>query len=73
MSTVNYLDRFLEPVTEAFTPEVARKLVELRADAELEARVQVLLSPPFQPFYIRERWTHARPPPRRELAATGCR
>lgn len=42
MSTVSYLDRFLEPVTEAFTPELARVLVDLRADAELQAEVEVL-------------------------------
>ena len=42
MSTVSYLDRFLEPVTEAFTPEFARHLVELRADEELQAEVDVL-------------------------------
>ena len=42
MSTVSYLDRFLEPVTEAFTPEFARHLVELRADDELQAEVDVL-------------------------------
>jgi hypothetical protein len=42
MSTVSYLDRFLEPVTEAFTPEFARYLVELRADDELQAEVDAL-------------------------------
>ena len=42
MSTVSYLDRFLEPVTEAFTPEFARHLVQLRADDELQAEVDVL-------------------------------
>ena len=42
MSTVSYLDRFLQPVTEAFTPELARALVDLRADSELEAEVEVL-------------------------------
>ncbi len=44
MSAVNYLDRFLEPVTEAFTPALARKLVALRAedDAELHARIETL-------------------------------
>jgi hypothetical protein len=33
------LDRFLEPVVDKFTPEFARAVVELRADPELEARV----------------------------------
>jgi hypothetical protein len=42
MSTVSYLDRFLEPVTEAFTPELARLLVDLRADDELQAEIEVL-------------------------------
>ena len=42
MSTVSYLDRFLEPVTEAFTPEFARHLVNLRADDEIKAEVEIL-------------------------------
>ena len=42
MSTVSYLDRFLEPVTEAFTPALARKLIDLRADPELQAHIDVL-------------------------------
>ena len=42
MSTVSYLDRFLEPVTEAFTPELARRLVDLRADDDLQLEIEVL-------------------------------
>jgi hypothetical protein len=42
MSTVSYLDRFLEPVTESFTPALARILVDLRADDELHAEIEVL-------------------------------
>lgn len=42
MFTVRYLDRFLEPVIEAFTPVLARKLVDLRADPELQAHIDVL-------------------------------
>jgi hypothetical protein len=42
MSTTSYLDRFLDPITEAFTPEVARRIVELRADDELQAEIDVL-------------------------------
>lgn len=42
MSTVSYLDRLLEPVTEAFTPELARRFVDLRADDELCAEIEVL-------------------------------
>ena len=42
MSTISFLDQFLEPMTEAFTPELARKLVELRAQPELQAYVDLL-------------------------------
>jgi hypothetical protein len=42
MSTVRYLDRFLEPVTEVFTPALARKLVDLRADPELQCHIDML-------------------------------
>ena len=43
MSTaINYLDRFLDPISEAFTPTMARKIVELRADPELQSRVDLL-------------------------------
>ncbi len=42
MSTVRYLDRFLQPVTVAFTPELARVLVDLRADEKLQAEIEVL-------------------------------
>ena len=41
MSTISYLDRFLEPVAEAFTPEFARVLVDLRADDKLQAEIEV--------------------------------
>jgi hypothetical protein len=36
------MDRFLEPVTESFTPQLARTFVELRADDELQAEIEVL-------------------------------
>jgi hypothetical protein len=39
MSTASYLDRFLEPVTEAFTPVLAQKIVDLRADPQLEEHI----------------------------------
>jgi hypothetical protein len=44
MATVSYLDRLLEPLNEALTPprlasKMASILVELRADAELEAHI----------------------------------
>ena len=42
MSMVSYLDRFLEPVTDAFTPELAHRLVDLRADDDLQAEIEVL-------------------------------
>jgi hypothetical protein len=36
------LDRVLEPVGRCLTPEVARALVGLRADAEVQARLEEL-------------------------------
>jgi hypothetical protein len=42
MSTASYLNRFLEPVTDAFTPETARQFAGLRANAELQAHVDDL-------------------------------
>ena len=42
MSTTSYLDRFLDPMTSAFTPEVAQRLVDLRADDDLQAEIAVL-------------------------------
>ena len=42
MSTASFLDQLLEPITEAFSPEGARKVVELRADPVLQARIDAL-------------------------------
>lgn len=42
MSTVSYLDRFLEPITEAFTPALAHKILDLRADPDLQAHIDTL-------------------------------
>ncbi len=42
MAATNYLDRFLEPVTEALTPQVARAIADLRADEETLARIDDL-------------------------------
>ncbi|MGM0489280.1 MAG: hypothetical protein ACQESR_21285 [Planctomycetota bacterium] len=42
MSTTSYLDRFLEPVTEALTPETARTIVNLSTDAQTQARIETL-------------------------------
>lgn len=43
MSTVtSYLDRFLEPVADAFTPQFAQVVVDLRADPETQSQVDEL-------------------------------
>jgi hypothetical protein len=42
METATYLDRMLEPVGGCLTPEVARRLVQLRADPQLQARIDEL-------------------------------
>ena len=42
METATYLDRMLEPVTDCLTPEVARRLAQMRADPELQARIDDL-------------------------------
>ena len=42
MNTINFLDRMWQPVTDAMSPEFARRLIELRADDELQAQVEVL-------------------------------
>ena len=45
MSTVSnteILDRLLEPVTNCFSREIALRLVNLRADAEIQARIDKL-------------------------------
>jgi hypothetical protein len=36
------LDRMLEPVSRCLTPEAAKRLLELRADREVQARVEEL-------------------------------
>jgi hypothetical protein len=36
------LDRLLDPVTRCLTPEVARRVAELRADPELQDRMDLL-------------------------------
>jgi hypothetical protein len=36
------VDRLLDPVSQCLTPEVARRIIELRAEPELQARVDVL-------------------------------
>ena len=43
MSTVAiYLDRILDPLTECFTPQVARRLAELTADSQTQEHLAVL-------------------------------
>lgn len=37
-----YFDRILDPVTDCFTPQVARRLAELRADQKTQARLDLL-------------------------------
>jgi hypothetical protein len=41
-NSANFLNRLLDPVSRCFTNEGARELVNLRADAETQARVQEL-------------------------------
>jgi hypothetical protein len=43
MSTVaSYLDRILDPLAECFTPQVARRLIELTADPQTQVHLDVL-------------------------------
>ncbi|MBW3596628.1 MAG: hypothetical protein KY475_05065 [Planctomycetes bacterium] len=42
MNAIAYVDRLLDPMTAAFTPELARKLVDLKIDPELERHVEAL-------------------------------
>jgi hypothetical protein len=40
--TTTTLDRLVEPIVRTFTPQVARALIQLRADPELQARMDEL-------------------------------
>jgi len=42
MSTINYLDRMLQPITEAMSLDFANKLISLRADEELLSHIEQL-------------------------------
>ncbi len=42
MTTAEYLDRLLEPLSRCLTPETAERLVQLRADPQLQARIDEL-------------------------------
>ncbi len=39
---LSYLDRLLDPLTDTLTPESATALLALRADSEVEARIDEL-------------------------------
>jgi len=39
MSTADYLDRFLAPVADVFTPELARTLANIKTDPDLQSYV----------------------------------
>ncbi|MBL8795059.1 MAG: hypothetical protein JNM56_14215 [Planctomycetia bacterium] len=40
--TPNTLDRLVDPLVRTFTPEVARSLIQLRADPDVQARMDEL-------------------------------
>lgn len=42
MASASALDRFLDPVTSCFTPQVAERIAELRLDSDLLARIELL-------------------------------
>jgi hypothetical protein len=42
MKRTTTLDRLVDPLVQTFTPEVARSLIRLRADPELQARMDEL-------------------------------
>ncbi|MGD9634393.1 MAG: hypothetical protein AB7G28_22260 [Pirellulales bacterium] len=43
MATVeHYLDRYLDPVTEALSPQAAQRILDLRPEKEVVARVEEL-------------------------------
>ena len=43
MATVeHYLDRYLDPVADAFTPQVAQRILDLQPEPDVVARVAVL-------------------------------
>jgi len=42
MSTIPYLDRFLDPLAETLSPDVARRIVALRAAPDVQARAAEL-------------------------------
>jgi len=42
MTTAEYLDRLLDPLSRCLNPEAAERLVQLRADPQLQARIDEL-------------------------------
>ena len=42
MATLNVSDRMLRPVTDCFTPEVARRIVDACLDTDTQARIDEL-------------------------------
>ena len=42
MNAVQLLDRILDPITDAFSPEVARRMLALKADDEMQSRLDEL-------------------------------
>jgi hypothetical protein len=42
MNAVQLLDRILDPVAAAFSPEVARRMLALKADDEVQQRIDEL-------------------------------
>ena len=42
LTNTDLLDRLLDPVGQALSPEAARRLLALRADADAQARIDVL-------------------------------
>jgi hypothetical protein len=42
MNAIQLLDRILDPVVDAFSPEVARRILALRGDDEMQARINEL-------------------------------
>ena len=42
MTTQNYLDLILEPLSDTFTPEFAQRLMNLRANDAVQARIDEL-------------------------------
>ena len=42
MTATTYLDRFLDPLAKALTPEVARAIADLRVDAQTQAHIEKL-------------------------------